>query len=585
MKKSIRRRSMTRREFIAISTALAASSAVPSWADTVASKAKSAKKKQPNILFIFTDQERYFSKLPSAFPMPGHERLAKTGTTFHAHQISATMCTASRSVILTGLQTSDTRMFDNTDTPYIKNMSTKIPTIGHMLRKAGYYTVYKGKWHLSRDFEAPACGEKTEKIMEKYGFNDFTSTGDTAAHTLGGYHNDATTAASAIAWMREKGQELNNAGTPWSLTVSLVNPHDIMYFNADAPGENVQDTGHLLMHAARAPQTAWYKNDWRQPIPSNLRESLTKPGRPSAHAEFDKAWGYCLGNIPLKDENWNRFTNFYLNSIRSVDQQVNAILTEMDNLNLTDETIVVFTADHGEAGGHHGLRGKGPFAYKETTHVPFYIVHPDVKGGGDCQSLTSHIDIAPTLLALAGVSKDNAAQFAGRTLPGKDISVALTNLKQSNIHTVRDKALFGYSGISTNDSDMIRIISEAKAKGQNPKMAILKARYLPNLKKRGSLRSVYDGQYKFTRYFAPTQRHSPKNLTELFANNDVELFDLKADPNEMNNLALDAKTNAALLETMNAKLEVAIRDEFGKDDGREMPSFPGLDWSMDSFDL
>ncbi len=579
---------ITRREFIALSSTVAATSAL-GWpiasATQAIGKTKKTRDKKPNILFVFTDQERFFPTLPTAFSLPGHERLAKMGTTFQLHQISATMCTSSRSVMLTGLQTADTKMFDNTDTPYIKNMSTKIPTIGHMLRKAGYYTAYKGKWHLSRDFENPACGESQEKIMEEYGFSDFTSPGDHAAHSLGGYKNDAVTTASTISWLRGKGRELSDSGKPWSLTVSLVNPHDIMYFNADALGEKVQDTGHLLMHAERAPQTKWYSNDWHLPLPASLRQPLNQPGRPQAHAEFDKAWGYCLGKIPLQDANWHRFNNFYLNSMRSVDFHLNNILTELDQLGLTENTVVVFTADHGEAGGHHGLRGKGPFAYKEVLHVPFYIAHPDVKGGSKCKSLTSHIDIAPTLLSIAGVSTSAMTEYAGRKLPGRDIMTALSSPATAALNAVRDKSLFTYSGIATNDSEIIRIISEAKAKGEKPLRAVARARYLPDLKKRGSVRSVFDGRYKFARYFSPTQRNSPQNLTELFANNDVELFDLATDPSEMKNLALDSQKNAELLAKMNTQLETAIAEEIGRDDGREMPNLPGLDWSMDQMDL
>ena len=577
----------SRREFIGLSSSLAVASLLgtKAWAGTNTKPKRSSKAKKPNILFVFTDQERFFSKIPSAFPLPGHERLLKLGTSFESHQISSTMCTSSRSVMMTGLQTIDTGMFDNTDTPYIKNMSNQIPTLGHMLRKAGYYTSYKGKWHLSRDFEDPSYGPSTEKIMDGYGFSDFSSPGDKSAHTLGGYQNDHLTAASAISWLRGRGRTLSDQAKPWSLSVSLVNPHDIMYFNADAIGENVQDTGKLLMHAARAPEDKWYENDWQLSTAPNLRQPLDEAGRPAAHAEFDKAWDYCLGNIPLKEANWQRFTNFYMNSIRSVDYHLNNILLELENLGLAEDTVIVFTADHGEGGGHHGLRGKGPFAYKESTHVPMYVVHPDVKGGSSCSALTSHIDIVPTILTMAGVSETEMAEFAGRTLPGKDFSKVLSNPTAASIHAVRDKSLFTYSGISTNDSEMIRLIAEAKANGENPKEAIKRSGYKPNLKKRGSLRSVFDGRYKFSRYFSPVERHSPKDITELFKYNDVELFDLKNDPDEMKNLAMDQAANAQLISSMSAKLEAAIKEEMKVDDGREMPDFPGIDRALDEFDL
>ena len=69
------------------------------------------------------------------------------------------------------------------------------------------------------------------------------------------------------------------------------------------------------------------------------------------------------------------------------------------------------------------------FAYRETMHLPFYVSHPDVSGGQDCVSLTGHIDIVPTLLTLAGASRDQSAEIAGRELPGKDFSSALSDPK------------------------------------------------------------------------------------------------------------------------------------------------------------
>ncbi|WP_454175421.1 sulfatase-like hydrolase/transferase [Gordonia sputi] len=69
------------------------------------------------------------------------------------------------------------------------------------------------------------------------------------------------------------------------------------------------------------------------------------------------------------------------------------MLTELDNLGLGDNTIVVFTSDHGEMGGAHGLRGKGPFAYEECIHLPMHVRHPDVTGGQSMNAMTGHIDL------------------------------------------------------------------------------------------------------------------------------------------------------------------------------------------------
>ncbi len=538
-----------------------------------------------NIVFVFTDQERYLTEWPSGMSLPGRERLRNDGVTFTNHYCPAVMCTSSRAVILTGLQTPDNGMFENVDMPYVNSLNPDIPTVGDMLRKAGYYTAYKGKWHLNKAFETEQPDRLFTKEMEGYGFSDYVWPGDVLTHTLGGYHYDNMIGGSAVSWLRDQGRTLADENTPWALFVSLVNPHDIMYFNTDAPGQNVQDNGRLLMQAARAPENELYAKTWDTELPENLTQPMTAPGRPAAHGEYLKAWGYTLGNIPPEEERWRRFSDFYFNSIRSVDQQLQLLLGELDNLKLTDNTIVVFTSDHGEMGGAHGLRGKGPFAYQEAIHLPLHIVHPDVAGGQDVSSLTGHIDLAPSLLAFAGVKAGNEGEVAGRDLPGRDFSAALGNPRAADEHTVREALLFTYSGLATNDSEAIRIVADAKAAGKDPKQAMAEAGYRPDLNKRGSLRTMFDGRYKFTRYFAPTQRNLPQTLDELYKFNDVELYDLQTDPAEMTNLAATKGENAELVMASSAKLEALIKQEIGVDDGREMPHFDAIDWTIDRLDL
>ena len=92
----------------------------------------SLKPKPHNVLFLLTDQERYQPELLSQGHWPGRDRLARMGTTFENHQICSAVCTPSRSVIFTGQHIQHTRMFDNTNFPWIADMSFDIPTIGHL---------------------------------------------------------------------------------------------------------------------------------------------------------------------------------------------------------------------------------------------------------------------------------------------------------------------------------------------------------------------------------------------------------------------------------------------------------------------
>ena len=112
-----------------------------------------------------------------------------------------------------------------------------------------------------------------------------------------------------------------------------------------------------------------------------------------------------------------------------------------------------------------------------------------------------------------------------------------------------------------------------------------KSGFKPDLKKRGSVRTVFDGRYKFSRYFSPIERNRPADLDALYRVNDVELFDLQSDPAETVNLAADRQKNAELIAAMSAQLEKQIKAEIGNDDGREMPDIGKITWTIDRADL
>jgi len=109
---------------------------------------------------------------------------------------------------------------------------------------------------------------------------------------------------------------------------------------------------------------------------------------------------------------------------------------------------------------------------------------------------------------------------------------------------------------------------DGKAKMQQ---AVKEGALSPDPMKRGAIRSVFDGQYQFTRYFSPRQHNRPTSLETLFKVNDVELFDLSGDPHEMVNLAADRRKNGDLLLAMNDKLGKLIEAEVGEDVGQMLP--------------
>jgi arylsulfatase len=205
-------------------------------------------------------------------------------------------------------------------------------------------------------------------------------------------------------------------------------------------------------------------------------------------------------------------------------------------------------------------------AYEQNAHVPFIVVHPDFLPGTS-DAVTSHLDLLPTLIGMSGAPEPERRKAAAG-LPGHDASVALQPKMRKNVHAVRPGVLYNYVGPSTVDVGFFIGTSKSGIGAGGPvDVATLK----PHLGKRGFLSFTFDGRYKFARFYAPNDFNAPKTLDELFAHNDVQLFDLGNDPEEMNNLAIDRVKNAATLERMNALLNDLMAKEVGVNDGSFLP--------------
>lgn len=539
-----------------------------------------------NILFILTDQERFFrpGELPRDFRLPAHERLIRRGVSFENHRINSCVCTSSRSVLYTGRHIQHTKMFDNTNFPWISSMSTDVRTIGHVLRDAGYYTAYKGKWHLTKEFETVnELGAPTNiftKEMEAYGFSDYFGVGDIIAHDRGGYLHDGIIASMGTSWLRGKGKDLAAQGKPWFLAVNLVNPHDIMFLNTDRPGQ-VSHAKDLLGSIRPEPNDPLYAKQWEFDLPATFRQPLNAPGRPAAHTDYMRSHDGLVGRIAEEDEwRWRRRHNYYLNCLRDVDRNINTLLDELDTLGLASNTIVVLTADHGDLDGAHRLHGKGATSYREQNQVPLIVAHPAYTGGKRCKAVTTHLDIVPTLVNLSGADAARKAALT-KELPGKDFSALLATPEKAPANAIREGALYAYNMFAYVDGEFMAkaVALMTQPDGRAKVQAAAKDGSLrPDLTKRGAIRSVFDGRYQFTRYFSPKQHNRPTSLEALFRLNDVELYDHAQDPNEVNNLAMDRTKHAALLLAMNDKLNKLIDTEVGEDIGQMLPGGVDAGW-------
>ena len=305
---------------------------------------------------------------------------------------------------------------------------------------------------------------------------------------------------------------------------------------------------------------------------------LFRSGRPAAHRDYLASHDALVGNIANEDWRWRKRHNYYLNCLRDVDRNIAAVLAELDAAGLADRTIIVLTADHGDMDGAHRLHAKGAVSYREQNQVPLIIAHPDFAGGKECRAVTSHVDIAPTLVAFTGAAPDTQAAIV-KGLPGKNLSGLLAAPQDAGFDAVREGALFNYNMFAYIDGDFLNKAVDYIKQGGKPNQ-LKGAGIVPDMMKRGAVRSVYDGRYVFSRYFSPKQHNHPTTLEDIYKFNDVELFDVEADPLEMINLAMGNTQHRELVVAMNEKLNRLIGLEVGEDRGQMLPGGAEAGWEV-----
>ena len=529
------------------------------------------KRKRPNILLIVSDQERDTQDLPTGLGLSAHDLLRERGVSFSNYNVHTTPCSPSRSTIYTGLHTQLTGMTSNVGAPPFPKLKP-VPTIGHLLREQGYYTAYKGKWHLS---DVPTDSSvryghfrSARDALEPFGFSDYSDSGIADGATWSGYRCDGDTASSACQWLQDQGTTLDK---PWLLAVNFVNPHDIVFFDdVDHQQARTRLDRDFLSPLAPPPAGGVYDKTWDLPLPrSYYADDLsTKPWAQRSYVEFCNK---LYGRIDRPDEQrWRNYQSYYFNCIRDVDTHVLTVLQQLDRLRLAQDTIVVYTSDHGDMLGAHGLRQKGASMYKENVRVPLIVSHPAWSGGKSTDALAGSLDLVPTLLSFAGV---DATQRAERypALKGVDLSPAITDV---SARTERDKRglLYDYNTTLYVDPSTAEYIMSSHEDANWWTMLqanLAQGRLHPRLDLPGLFRGIHDGRYKFARYFKPSEHHTPKDWKTLLTHNELELYDTQTDPNEITNLAFKPEPHKELILALNEKLNALIADEIGIDDGRE----------------
>jgi arylsulfatase A-like enzyme len=347
---------------------------------------------QPNVLFVLTDQQRADAMGCAGNPeirTPHMDRLAATGVRLPNTVTNSPSCTPSRACLVSGQHPPTTGVVAN-DLP----LPTSTPSFGAAFGEAGYRTGYVGKWHL----DGVPRDKFTPPGPRRQGFDDFWAVYNCAHDYFNTkYYRDSPELIEREGYepavQTDLAREFLAADddSPFCLVLSWGPPHDPYELVPDRFRE-LYDPSELTMPATAAP----------------LRPELsTTRGPPIRH--WGTAEAFETGEPYDYDDPREVLADYYA-AVTALDEQLGRLLETLDEQGLRENTIVVFTSDHGDNMWAHGHNQKGQ-PYDDSVRVPFLISWPEELPAGTVrETLLSTVDMGPTLLDLADVPVPDAME-------------------------------------------------------------------------------------------------------------------------------------------------------------------------------
>ncbi len=436
---------INRRKFMKDTAGAAVLAGMGTW-----NRASAFSKDRPNILLVLDDQERQ-PMHNAPYKQPNRRRLRKHAVEFTDAHCTYPLCSPSRASIMTGRYPHEVGVLTNIDFA-AKNpdLAPNIPSMGGIYSEAGYHTAYFGKWHLSHRAHFD--------WLTKYGWKSL----DIPNQMVAAWGSDDRVTKSTARWIAKSKDK-----SPWLMFYSPLNPHDICFSFLDKA----------------------YPVDRDSPISLPPNFSIEKSPDIKTASEFDE-FLFMKKYMPETEEEWLNYLRFYYFLIESVDHNFGLVLDALEESGQWDNTVVVFTSDHGEMGSSHGLHTKGPTMYEENMNVPLWISDPRrMSGFRRCNSMVSNLDILPTMCAIAGIRRPEPLQ-------GHDLNSVIE----------------GAEGVERG-----QLFAEG------------------SLRTQVAWRGVRTREWKYWHY----------------TNGEEVLFNIKNDPLEMNNLASDPEADDVLVRFRN----------------------------------
>jgi N-acetylglucosamine-6-sulfatase len=447
---------------------------------------KIAGAKPRNIIFILTDDHRYdaigFLKTQTFIETPNLDKIAAAGAYLPNAFVTTALCSPSRASILSGLYAHKHQVIDNNNT-----VSGKLVFFSQYLQQVGYQTAFVGKWHMGGSNASPQRGFNHWVSFEGQGSYLPDSNGlnvDGIKVKQKSYITDELT-GYAIDWLKKL-----ETNTPFMLYLSHKGVH------ADfIPPERYKDD---------------YVNDsFKRP---STMEAGTHQGQPMWVQNQRNSWhgvDFPYHSTLDIDEYYKR----YARTLKGVDESVGQLMAYLKENGLLESTLVIYMGDNGFLFGEHGLIDKRN-AYEESMRVPMLAYCPEViKPGIIIKDIVANIDIAPTLLEVAGLKPPSY-------MDGKSF---LPQLKGINSPPLREAVLYEYYW----------------------------ERNYPQTPTMHALRGI---KYKYIHYHGIWDTD--------------ELYDLESDPHETQNL-INVPSLASVVNDMNARLF----EQLAQTDGMYLPLY------------
>ena len=348
---------------------------------------KTEGKRKPNILFIMTDQQ-HAGMMSCAgnkwLKTPALDAMAADGIRFEQAYSANPVCVPSRISMATGVMPCRLGANDNHTGSAIKQLPPEVDanSMGKLLKRAGYDTFYGGKVHMCRSL-----------VPRNAGYDE--------------YYRDSrdelpTACVEFIKRKRDK---------PFFAVASFINPHDICFAHKAHTGQksNVMD---LYQKAAVLPL------DELPPLPDNYGIQQNEPSAIQAHLSARATTPTSTMREEYDEKAWRINRWIYHRLTERVDGEIGRILDGLKKAGLEDNTLIIFTSDHGNMDASHRLASKGMF-YEESVGVPFILKYKGSIPAGQTDRkhlVSTGLDILPTICDYAGI--DIPEHLLGRSLRG-----------------------------------------------------------------------------------------------------------------------------------------------------------------------